>query len=129
MKGGGGIKPFFHDLKRVHWPLNFKLSGIENYDGSTNLAEWLEVYRLAIETVEGDSYVMANYMPTLPIIICKDMAHGASHRVGSLLVQLVLIVHQHLLGHMRVTRSRLGPSQRGTEEGVVPSGVYPTLLQ
>jgi hypothetical protein len=49
-------------LKRVRWPLNFKPSGIEKYDGSTNLAEWLEVYQLAIEAVAGGSYVMANYL-------------------------------------------------------------------
>jgi hypothetical protein len=31
-------------MKRVCWPLNFKPLGIEKYDGSTNPAEWLEVY-------------------------------------------------------------------------------------
>jgi hypothetical protein len=40
----GGIEPFSHDFKWVRWPLNFKLSGIEKYDGSTNLPEWLDVY-------------------------------------------------------------------------------------
>jgi hypothetical protein len=33
------------------------------YDGFTNLAKWLEVYQLAIEATDGDSYVMANYLP------------------------------------------------------------------
>jgi hypothetical protein len=45
-KGGhnpGGVKAFSHNLKRVHWPLNFESLGIEKYDGYTNLAEWLEV--------------------------------------------------------------------------------------
>jgi hypothetical protein len=50
-------------LKRVQWPINFKPSGIEKYDGSTNSTEWLEVYQLAIEATKGDSYVMANYLP------------------------------------------------------------------
>jgi hypothetical protein len=59
----GGIEPFSHDLKMVCWPLNFKLLGIEKYDGSTNSAEWLEVYQLTIEATGGDSYVMANYLP------------------------------------------------------------------
>jgi hypothetical protein len=59
----GGIKPFSHNLKRVHWPLNFKPSGIDKYAGSTNTAEWLEVYQLAIEVAGGDSYVMTNYLP------------------------------------------------------------------
>jgi hypothetical protein len=56
------LKAFSHDLKRVCWPLNFKLSGIEKYDGSTNPAEWLEVYQLAIEAARGYSYMMANYL-------------------------------------------------------------------
>jgi hypothetical protein len=47
----------------VHWPLNFKASGIEKYDGSTNPAKWLEGYQLAIAAAGGDSYVMANYLP------------------------------------------------------------------
>jgi hypothetical protein len=37
-------KAFSHDLQRVHWLLNVKSLGIEKYDGSTNPAEWLEVY-------------------------------------------------------------------------------------
>jgi hypothetical protein len=58
----GGIKAFSHDLKRVCWPLNFKPSWIEKYDGSTNPAEWLKVYQLAIEVAGGDSYIMGNYL-------------------------------------------------------------------
>jgi hypothetical protein len=50
-------------LRRVRWPLNFKLLGIEKYDGSTNPIEWLEVYQLTIEATGGDSYVMGNYLP------------------------------------------------------------------
>jgi hypothetical protein len=33
----------------VHWWINLKPTGIDKYDGSTNLAEWLKVYQLAIE--------------------------------------------------------------------------------
>jgi hypothetical protein len=50
-------------LKRVRWPSNFKPSGIEKYNGSTNPVEWLEVYQLTIEAAGGNSYVMANYLP------------------------------------------------------------------
>jgi hypothetical protein len=38
-EGGGGVKAFSHVLKRVRWPLNFKPSGIEKYDGLTNPTE------------------------------------------------------------------------------------------
>jgi hypothetical protein len=42
--------------------VNFKPSGIEKYDGSTNPSEWLVVYQLTIEPTDGDSYIMANYL-------------------------------------------------------------------
>jgi hypothetical protein len=54
---------FFPRLGRVRWPLNFKPSGIEKYDGSTNLVEWLEVYQLIIKATGGDSFILANYLP------------------------------------------------------------------
>jgi hypothetical protein len=59
----GSVKAYSRDLKRVRWPVNFKPSGIQKYNGSTNLTEWLEVYQLTIETARGDSYIMANYLP------------------------------------------------------------------
>jgi hypothetical protein len=63
-KNLGVTKPFSHGLKRVCWPMNFKLSRIEKYEGSNNPAEWHEVYQLSIKaTGGGDSYVMANYLP------------------------------------------------------------------
>jgi hypothetical protein len=43
--------------------MNLKPSGIEKYDGSTNPAEWLEVYQLAMEAAGGDLYIMVNYLP------------------------------------------------------------------
>jgi hypothetical protein len=54
---------FSRDLRRVRWLLNFKPSGIDKYDGSTNLAKWLEVYQLAIEVTRGGPYNMVNYLP------------------------------------------------------------------
>jgi hypothetical protein len=98
----GGIKAYSLDLKRVRWPVNFKPSGIEKYDGSTNLIEWLEVYQFAIEAAGGDSYVMANYLP---------------------------VVHQQLPCHLRMAKSQLGPSQLCSEERRVPLGIDPVLLQ
>jgi hypothetical protein len=51
----GGIKVYSRNLKWVCWPVNFKTSGVEKYDGSTNPTVWLEVYQLAIEATKGDS--------------------------------------------------------------------------
>jgi hypothetical protein len=65
----------------------------------------------------------------LPIIIRQDMAHGASHKIGTFMVRPVMIVLQQLSGHVHGIRSRLGLGQHCTEEGRVPPGVYPMLLQ
>jgi hypothetical protein len=69
-------------LKRVRWPLNFKASGIEKYDGSTNPAGWLEVYQLTIEAVGGDSYIMENYLPVCLSSSARTWLLGPS--VGSI---------------------------------------------
>jgi hypothetical protein len=42
--------------------VNFKQSGIEKYDRSTNPSKWLKVYQLTIEVVRGDSHIMENYL-------------------------------------------------------------------
>jgi hypothetical protein len=54
---------FSRDSRKVAWPLNFKPSTIDKYDGSTNPSEWLKVYQLAIKSTGGDLYIMANYLP------------------------------------------------------------------
>jgi hypothetical protein len=53
-------------MKRVRWPLNFKTSGIEKYDGLTSL----------------------------PIIIRQDLAPRTTYGVSSLLESLMPAVHQ-----------------------------------
>jgi hypothetical protein len=73
-------------LRRVCWPINFKLTGIDKYDGFTNPAEWLEVYHFTIKAVGGDSYVMTKLLAHLPIVVSQNMAHGASHRIGPIMV-------------------------------------------
>jgi hypothetical protein len=49
------LAPEFQDVKNREW--------LEFQDLTTNPAEWLEVYQLAIEAAEGDSYIMANHVP------------------------------------------------------------------
>jgi hypothetical protein len=63
------------------------------------------------------------------VIICQDLAPRAPHRVSPILELDAPAVHQQLLCHMHLTVSRQGPSQRCLEEGRVPPGVHPTLLQ
>nr|AAL67581.1 putative gag-pol protein [Oryza sativa Japonica Group] len=58
-----GVAAFTNDLRRVDWPVGFKPTGIEKYDGTTNPESWLTVYGLAIRAAGGDSKAMANYLP------------------------------------------------------------------
>jgi hypothetical protein len=81
-------------LKRVRWPLNFKPSGIEKYDGSTNPDEWLKVYQLAIEATGGDSYVMANYLPVCLSSFARTWLLGLPAGVSAFLEPLMPTVHQ-----------------------------------
>jgi hypothetical protein len=59
-RGRQGVLPRF---KAGPMANEFQDIRIEKYDESTNLFEWFEVYQLATEAAEGDSYVMANYLP------------------------------------------------------------------
>jgi hypothetical protein len=72
----GCVRAYSRDLKRVRWPRNFKISGIEWYDGSSNLAEWLEVYQLTVEATGSDSYVMANYLPVYLSLLARTWLLG-----------------------------------------------------
>ena len=58
-----GPKAFTSRLKDVDWPENFKPGTIEKSDGAVEPTQWLGVYQLAIRAADGDSYVMANYLP------------------------------------------------------------------
>ncbi|GJN13311.1 hypothetical protein PR202_gb00003 [Eleusine coracana subsp. coracana] len=50
-------------LRIARWPKGFKSVPIEKYDGQTNPREWLQLYSIAIQSVEGDTYVIANCLP------------------------------------------------------------------
>jgi hypothetical protein len=81
-------------------PQNYKLLGINNYDGSTNPTEWLAVYQLTITATGGDTYGMANYL-----LICRSSL-ARTWLMG--LPTPVLTIHQQLQGQLRATRSQMG---------------------
>jgi hypothetical protein len=49
---------------------------MDKYDRSTNPAEWLEVYHLAIDATGGDSYVMTSYLPNYLSLSVKTWLMG-----------------------------------------------------
>jgi hypothetical protein len=62
--GRGGFCAIAPSLRQVVWPEKFKAGHIDKYDGSSNLEEFIQVYHTVIETVRGDDWVKANYLPT-----------------------------------------------------------------
>jgi Retrotransposon gag protein. len=70
------VAAFTNDLRRVDWPVGFKPTGIEKYDGTTNPESWLTVYGLAIRAAGGDSKAMANYLPVALADSARSWLHG-----------------------------------------------------
>ncbi|GJM96970.1 hypothetical protein PR202_ga13857 [Eleusine coracana subsp. coracana] len=64
-----GIKAYIPELHIARWLKGFKPAPIDKYDRQTNPREWLQLYSTAIQLAEGDTYVMANYLP-----VCLDPA-------------------------------------------------------
>ncbi|GJN05441.1 hypothetical protein PR202_ga23067 [Eleusine coracana subsp. coracana] len=63
------IKAYAPELRIARWPKGFKPVPIEKYDGQTNPREWLQLYSTVIQSVGGDTFVKANYLP-----VCLDPA-------------------------------------------------------
>ena len=45
--------------------MDFKVIGVNTYDGKANPAQWLTLYEIAVKAVGGDEDVMANYLPVM----------------------------------------------------------------
>lgn len=56
----GGCRAFTRELRRVVWPTKFKPNLPPRYDGTPNPMEFLQLYTLSIEAVNGDDKVMVN---------------------------------------------------------------------
>ena len=58
-----GCCAFTIELCSVAWPGKFKSDLPPRYDGTANLAEFLQLYELGMEAANGDEKVMANWFP------------------------------------------------------------------
>ena len=61
-----GCPSFTRELWQVHWPSarTFKPEIPEKYEGKLNPAEFLSIYTIVVQAVEGrDEKVFANYFP------------------------------------------------------------------
>jgi hypothetical protein len=48
----------------VQWPAKFKAGHIDQYDGTSNPEEFIQVYQTVIEAAGGDDRVKANFLHT-----------------------------------------------------------------
>ena len=55
-----GCRAFTTELRSVAWPDKFKPGLPPRYDGTADPTEFLQVYELGIEDVNGDEKVMAS---------------------------------------------------------------------
>ena len=56
-----GCRAFTTELRSVAWPGKFKTDLPPRYDGTTDPAEFHQLYELGIEAANGDKKVMANW--------------------------------------------------------------------
>src|SRR3954469_15747431 len=61
-----GCRAYTTELRSVAWPGKFKPNLPPRYDGTTDPAEFLQLYELGIEAASGDEKVMANLFPMAP---------------------------------------------------------------
>jgi hypothetical protein len=62
--GRGAFHALAPGLWQVAWSNKFKPVPIDNYDSSSNLKEFIQVYHMIIDATGGDDWVKANYLPT-----------------------------------------------------------------
>jgi hypothetical protein len=62
--GRSGFRALVGPLREVRWPAKFKACHIDQYDGSSNPDEFVQVYQTVIEAVGGDDRVKANFFHT-----------------------------------------------------------------
>jgi hypothetical protein len=62
--GRSGFRALAGPLRDVQWPAKFKVGHIDQYDGTSNPEEFIQVYQTVIEAVGGDDRVKANFLHT-----------------------------------------------------------------
>jgi hypothetical protein len=62
--GRSGFRALAGPLREVRWPTKFMAGHIDQYDGSSNPEEFIQVYQTVIETAGGDDRVKINFLHT-----------------------------------------------------------------
>jgi hypothetical protein len=62
--GRSGFRALAGPLKDVQWPAKFMAGHIDQYDGTSNSEEFIQVCQTVIEAAGGDDRVKANFLHT-----------------------------------------------------------------
>jgi hypothetical protein len=62
--GRSGFRALARPLREVWWPTKFKAGHINQYDGSSNPEEFIQVYQTVIKVAGGDDRVKTNFLHT-----------------------------------------------------------------
>jgi hypothetical protein len=62
--GRSGFRVLAGPLRDVQWPAKFKAGHIDQYDGTSNPEEFIQIYQTVIEATGGDDRVKANFLHT-----------------------------------------------------------------
>jgi hypothetical protein len=62
--GRSGFRALAGPLRDVQWPAKFKAGHIDQYDGTINPEEFIQVYQTVIEAAGGDDRVKTNFLHT-----------------------------------------------------------------
>jgi hypothetical protein len=62
--GRSGFRALAGPLREVQWPAKFKAGHIDQYDGTSNPEEFIQVYHTVIKAAGGDDRVKANFLHT-----------------------------------------------------------------
>ena len=46
-----GSRPFTARPRAIQWPVGFKITGVEPYDGKVNPEQWLQLYAITVHAV------------------------------------------------------------------------------
>lgn len=63
-------------LRAIHWPPNFKVLNIDNYEPKQNPDDWLAVYTTTAQATRATRYVMIAYWP---IVLWQDALQWLRH--------------------------------------------------
>jgi hypothetical protein len=64
LTGRSGFRALAGPLRKVRWSAKFKTGHIDQYDGSSNPEEFIQVYQTVIKAADGDDRVKTNFMHT-----------------------------------------------------------------